>query len=285
MLSVVIPIESDVFDPGHFCERLIGLFEGHGEAFEIILVADGVGEPGQWAASRRDARLRILRLDGRFGRAPALTAGFRAARGDIVVTLPSDGRGNPADAVRLLAPFRDERVAAVCGRRKPSGRRSLSSRAIDVLVARLSGGPVRDTGCGLQAYRRCALPDVQLPTGMDRLLPAALGIAPEAVVEVAVDFHDEPPSSRSGRARVALLRALPSLPFLAREPRRAEIHFALATAAAAACGAAIMESSRTVMVAFDLLAILLAVLWRSLRRFNRAQDDGVYRLREDAEAN
>ena len=46
-----------------------------------------------------------------------------------------------------------------------------------------------------------------------------------------------------------------------------------------------MEPSRVGMVAFDLLAIVLAVLWRSLRRFNRAQDEGVYRLLEDAEPN
>ncbi len=285
MLSIVVPIESDAADSGRPCERLIDLFEQHGEAFEIILVADGVDEPVQWATSRRDARLRVLRLDRRVGRAPALTAGFHAARGDIVVTLPSDRPGNPTDVVRLLAPFSDDRVAAVCGRRPPSERRRLSSRAIDALVAHLGGGPVRDTGCGLQAYRRSALPHLQLPAGMDRLLPTALGIDPEAVVEVTVDPDGAAPSTPGFRATIALLGSLSALPFLARDPRSAETHFAVATAAAAACGAAVMDRSRVAMVVFDLLAILLAVLWRCLRRFNRAQDDGVYRLLEDAEPN
>jgi hypothetical protein len=68
----------------------------------------------------------------------------------------------------------------------------------------------------------------------------------------------------------AVLRDLLAVRFIIDNPRRAELRFALVTAATAAVGAFMLARSLAATIALDALAVLLASVWWNARRFNRA---------------
>src|SRR5213078_3231725 len=167
-----------------------------GRPYEILFVNDGSGD-GTLARlellAAADPHVRIVDLDGNFGEAAALSAGFAHARGAVVVTLDGDGQNDPADIPRLLARLGPE-LDVVSGRRYQRKERFLTrvlpSRVANWLIVRATGVPVYDCGCGLKVYRREVVARAQLPRGMNRFLPAILGVDPSRVGEVWVNDRE-----------------------------------------------------------------------------------------------
>ncbi len=289
-ISVVIPMHNEEGNALPLCAEVRAVLGRLGDPFEIICVNDGSRDEtlARLAELRRvDPRLRVLDLDGNFGEAAALSAGFHAARGEIVVTLDGDGQNDPADIPALLERLRADDVQAVSGRRldRQEGLwlRVLPSRLANWLIVRVTGIPVHDCGCGLKAYRRALVRDVQLPQGLHRFLPAILGVAPGQVAEVPTrDRRRQHGQSHYGIKRtLAVLNDLMAVRFIMRDPRATEIRFGIATAGVAGIGALALRWSSLATAVFDVAALLCASVWINARRFNRAQDQGVYILHEE----
>lgn len=290
LLSVVIPVHNEEQNVGPLHGEIQRVLDALGRSYEIIFVNDG-SEDETLACLRRvreeDARVRILDLDGNFGEAAALSAGLHAARGEIVVTIDGDGQNDPGDIPPLVEALETPGMAVVSGRRddrqEDAWRRIIPSRVANALIARVTGLPTHDCGCGLKAYRRSAVPRLHLPRGMNRFLPAIFGVAPHQVAEIPTrDRHRQHGVSHYGIGRtLVVLRDLLALPFLVRNPRRAEVALALSTVAAAGLGAALLDVSRIATAALDVVAVLCGVVWWNVRRFNRTQSEGAYRLRQE----
>src|SRR5690242_12206783 len=191
-LSIVVPVYDEEDNVAPLFTELTRVATDLRKSYEIIFVNDGSRDAtlARLDALRvADPHLRIVDLDGNFGEAAALSAGFAHARGELVVTLDGDGQNDPADIPRLLARL-DPSVDVVSGRRRERKEafltRVLPSRIANWLIARATGVPVYDCGCGLKVYRREVLADAQLPRGMNRFLPAVLGVRPGRVEEVIV---------------------------------------------------------------------------------------------------
>ncbi len=192
-LSVVIPAYNEEANVESCLHELVGVLEAHGQAFEVVFVDDGSTD-GTADALRRlargDPRVRVLRLRENAGQSAALDAGFRAARGAIVVTMDADLQNDPHDIPRLLAalPGHD----AVCGwrvdRHDPWTKR-MASRVANLVRDRVTGDGVHDTGCSLKVFRRAAVQRLHLYRGMHRFLPALLQMEGLRVVEVPVSHR------------------------------------------------------------------------------------------------
>jgi glycosyltransferase involved in cell wall biosynthesis len=201
LLSVVIPAYNEEPNVEPCYRELVGVLEGLGRPFEIIVVDDGSTDATFAALSRlaaADRRLRVLRFRRNVGQTGALAAGFRAARGDVVVTLDADLQNDPRDIPTLLAalPGHD----AVCGwrvdRRDPWAKRA-GSRVGNAVRRLVTRDGVHDTGCMLKAFRREALTHLPLYRGMHRFFPALLRMDGFRVVEVPV--HHRP--RRAGQSK------------------------------------------------------------------------------------
>jgi glycosyltransferase involved in cell wall biosynthesis len=289
-ISVVVPVFNEEDNVRPLALEIIAVLNAIGEPYEVLFVNDGSTDATaerllEVAAEHR--QLRVVELDGNFGEASALSAGMHQARGEIVVTLDGDGQNDPADIPRLIERLRNAPLKAVSGRRSNRQEgywlRVLPSRFANALIVWVTRVPVYDCGCGLKAYRRSAIPPIHLPRGLHRFMPAIFGVRADEVAEI--DTHDrrrQHGSSHYGIGRtVVVLRDLLALRFIIDNPRRAEVQFAVATAAAAAIAAAVMHRSLLAMAVLDGLAVVLGLIWWNTRRFNRAQETGVYRLRED----
>ena len=299
-LSLVVPVYNEEENVGALHAELGRIAGELACPYEIVFVNDGSRDgtlARLEALAAADPHLHIVDLDGNFGEAAALSAGFAHARGAVIVTLDGDGQNDPADIPRLLARLEDG-FDVVSGRRVERREafisRVLPSRIANWLIARATGVPVHDCGCGLKAYRREVVAGVQLPRGMNRFLPAILGIDPSRVAEVPV--RDRPRGggrSHYGLERVFVVcRDLLALPLLVRRRARNRAlartfrgaGAALAGVGLASLAAALLRpATRGVALATALAAVLAAavgrVIGRNVERFVRAEEDGVFRVR------
>jgi dolichol-phosphate mannosyltransferase len=192
-LTVVIPAYNEQANVEPCYRELVEVLDALGRSFEILFVDDGSTD-GTGAVLRglasADRRVRVVRFRRNAGQTAALHAGFRAARGAVIVTMDADLQNDPHDIPKLLAalPGHD----AVCGwrvdRRDPWTKR-IASRVANRVRERFTRDGVHDTGCTLKAFRREAVESLHLYRGMHRFLPALLQMEGRRLVEVPVSHR------------------------------------------------------------------------------------------------
>lgn len=191
-LSAVVPVYDERESVERLVSELLPRLEATGRAWEAILVDDGSRDGSAELLDRLAAAspgLRVLHFARNAGQTAAFDAGFKAARGRIVVTLDADGQNDPQDIPRLLAALEEGPFDAAVGyreKRADSLVRRLSSKIANGVRNRISEDDIIDTGCSLKAFRRDALLQVKLWTGMHRFLPTLLRMEGFRVVQVPV---------------------------------------------------------------------------------------------------
>ena len=192
-ISVVIPVYNEAPNITLLAEEVFTALEPLGRTWELVLVDDGSDDesPRLLAElSAANSHLRAVTMSRNSGQSAALSAGIRAAHGDLLVMLDGDRQNDPADIPSLLALT--DKADLVCGYRKnrhDSLVRRVSSRIANRVRNAVTHDGVRDTGCSLKACRRAAL--LRMPTfnGMHRFLPALFTIAGYTIVETPVNHR------------------------------------------------------------------------------------------------
>lgn len=179
MISVVIPLYNEAESLAALHAELAGVFAAGvgGEPAEFLFVDDG-SRDGSWAVvaglAQRDPRVRAIRFRRNFGKAAALTAGFQAARGEIVFTLDGDLQDDPAEIPRFLAKLGEgfDLVSGWKRRRYDPWHKVYPSRVFNRTVSSLTGCRLHDHNCGFKAFRRAVLDEVRLYGELHRFIPA-----------------------------------------------------------------------------------------------------------------
>ncbi len=192
-LSIVVPAyNEEECLPGLVAEIRQTLVAA-GETYELLLVDDGSTDrtPAVMRElAEQDSSIRILRLLQNRGQTAAFDAGFKAAQGEVVVTLDADGQNDPGDIPKLLPFIAD--FDAVCGiraRRNDSWIRRISSRVGNGVRNWATGEDIVDTGCSLKAFRRGILQQFQLFTGMHRFFPTLVRFAGGRIRQIEVNHR------------------------------------------------------------------------------------------------
>jgi len=170
-VTVVIP----AYNEGPMVERSIASVvygDYPRDRLEVVVVDDGSRDDTFFHIERLRREypsvVRVIRFAGNCGKRAGLAAGFRAARGEIVVTIDSDSEIEPATLRAMVAPFRDPRVGAVAGKVTVLNRANLIGAMLDVQYTlafdfgRAAQSSIRTVACcpgALSAFRR----DVILP--------------------------------------------------------------------------------------------------------------------------
>jgi dolichol-phosphate mannosyltransferase len=214
-ISVVIPVFNEAESLPVLAPELAGVLRSLGRPSEVIFVDDGSTD-GSLAAlyeiARQDRTVRIVRLRRNMGQSVTLAAGFRAARGSLVVTLDADLQNDPADIPRLLNGL--DGYDVVCGvraDRQDAWLRRVSSRIAGSVRDRLTGVSVADAGCTLRVYRAEFLRRIPLFTGMHRFLPTLLKAEGARVTEVLVNHRPRRHGQSKYNIRNRIWRSLADL--------------------------------------------------------------------------
>jgi glycosyltransferase involved in cell wall biosynthesis len=207
-LSVVVPIFNEIESVEPLCRALHSVLSGLACRSEAVIVDDGSSD-GTWPRlvelSREIPRLRLIRFRRNFGQTAAMSAGFDAARGAVIVTMDADLQNDPADIPKLLDLMKDD-IDVVSGWRKdrkdPFLNRRLPSMLANGLISRITGVALHDYGCTLKAYRAAVIKNVRLYGEMHRFIPALASWVGGKVVEVPVNHH----ARRFGRSKYGISR-------------------------------------------------------------------------------
>ncbi len=212
-ISLVIPVYNEEENLPVLHGEIRQAMEGVGRPYEVIYVDDGSsdGSPAILSGlAGQDPRVRVLRQRRNSGQSAALDAGFRFARGAVVVTLDADLQNDPADIPRLLERIGEyDVVSGVRTRRQDSWVRRISSRIANGIRNRVTHESVTDVGCTLRAARAEYLRRIPVFNGMHRFLPTLLRMEGARVTEVPVNhrprLHGKPKYNIRNRIWRALM--------------------------------------------------------------------------------
>jgi dolichol-phosphate mannosyltransferase len=192
-ISIVIPAYNEEENLRPLLSALTETMVALGTSYELLFVDDGSAD-GTTQVLRamlgRHPEVHVIHFRHNAGQTAALDAGFKRARGQVVVTLDADLQNDPRDIPHLLAKLQEFDV--VCGirqRREDTWLRRVSSIIANGIRRRVLQDDIVDIGCSLRAYRRHCLGSIKLYHGMHRFLPALLHIEGYRVGQIPVNHH------------------------------------------------------------------------------------------------
>ncbi|NLE37080.1 MAG: glycosyltransferase family 2 protein, partial [Pirellulaceae bacterium] len=162
---------------------------------DVIFVDDGSTD-GSWNELARlaeaDTHVRAIRFRRNFGKAAALSAGFAAARGELVMTLDADLQDDPREIPRFLAKMNADGLDVVSGYKKvrhDPWHKVLPSRVFNWLVSRITGVVLHDHNCGMKCYRREIFDEVRLYGELHRFVPVLAAARGFRVGELVIEHR------------------------------------------------------------------------------------------------
>ncbi|MEE9258230.1 MAG: glycosyltransferase family 2 protein [Nitrospinaceae bacterium] len=189
-LSVVIPLYNERENLVELEELLEKHLQPINLDYEVVMVDDGSldGSSGLIRSIQKyNPRIRLVRFRKNEGQTAAFAAGFKAARGKVIVTMDADLQNSPEDIPQLLEKIKVYDV--VCGwrhKRNDPWIRKVSSKIANAIRNKLSQETIADTGCSLKAFRRECFDNLKLFKGMHRFFPTLMKMEGFKVTEVKV---------------------------------------------------------------------------------------------------
>ena len=159
-ISIVIPVFNEEDNLRELVSRCLDACNKMNKSFEIILVDDGSTDRSAEIITRatRENPGKVIGvcLNRNYGQHAAVMAGFKASKGDIVVTLDADLQNPPEEIPRLVECMNQDYdvVGTVRIHRKDTLFRKIASAIINKAVQKSTGVMMHDYGCMLRAYRR-----------------------------------------------------------------------------------------------------------------------------------
>jgi glycosyltransferase involved in cell wall biosynthesis len=227
-ISVVVPAyneqENLISLTAAITETLVGL----GRHYEVLFVDDGSGDGTPHVLQELAAKhpeVRVIRFRRNAGQTAALDAGFKQARGAVVVTLDADWQNDPRDIPTLLQQLANYDV--VCGirqGRQDTWLRRVSSNIANGIRRRVLHDNIVDIGCSLRAYKQPCLASLKLYHGMHRFLPVLLQLEGFRIGQTPVSHHPRKHGTSKYNVRNRAWRALMDL-LAVRWMQRRQLHY------------------------------------------------------------
>lgn len=212
ILSIVVPLLDEAASLQQLHQEIDTVLAdlGLASSSEIIYVDDGSTDGSASALGSifaTDPRVQVIQFRRNFGKSAALTAGFRAATGQYLVTIDADLQDVPAEIGKLLQPLRDDQADLVSGWKTPRvdpPSKRVPSVFFNFVVRAVTGLRLHDFNCGFKAYRREVVEEVQLYGELHRYVPVLAHGRGFRVAEVPVVHRPR----RHGRSKFGLERYL-----------------------------------------------------------------------------
>jgi glycosyltransferase involved in cell wall biosynthesis len=204
----VLPVYNEAENLPELHATMTAVLGEFGRSYEILYVDDGSHDQSFEVLrelQRTDSHLRVVRLRRNFGQTPAMSAGFRFARGQIILPMDADLQNDPRDIPRLVAKI-EEGYDVVSGwrvnRRDTFISRRLPSMLANWLIGQVTGVKLHDYGCSLKAYRAEIVKNVPLYGEMHRFIPALASWYGSRIAELPVTHHPR----RHGKTKYGINR-------------------------------------------------------------------------------
>jgi glycosyltransferase involved in cell wall biosynthesis len=193
-LSVVIPVFEEEKSLPELHTRLTKVIDQLSSHYELIFIDDGSKDGSSELLkdiSRQDPRVTVIHLRRNFGKTIALSTGFKEAQGEKIITLDADLQDLPEEIPNLLAEL-DKGYDLISGwknkRKDPLGKK-INSWIFNHMVSFFTGVKIHDINCGLKAYRKKVIEEIELYGELHRFIPALASWKGFKVGETKVEHH------------------------------------------------------------------------------------------------
>lgn len=206
MISVVIPVFDEKESLPILNAEIAEVARKASLDLEVIYVDDG-SRDGSWQVIADLARacpwVHGIRFRRNFGKAAALSAGFHAAHGDIILTLDADLQDDPAELPRFLAALEGHDVISGWKKvRHDPWHKVIPSRVFNRLVSWVTGVKLHDHNCGMKCYRAEVFHEVRLYGELHRFIPVLAAARGFQVGEIEIQHRPR----RFGRTKYGVRR-------------------------------------------------------------------------------
>ncbi|MFC1801169.1 glycosyltransferase family 2 protein [Nanoarchaeota archaeon] len=208
-LSIVIPTYNERENVFLLYQHIKKALDQITNSYEVIFVDDG-SRDGTFREleniHKKDKKIKIIKFRKNFGQTAAMDAGFKQAKGRVIIPLDADLQNDPKDIPRLLEKI-NEGYDVVCGwrkNRKDTLMKHLVSRGANLLRKIILDDKIHDSGCTLKAYKKECFEDLDLHGEMHRFIPALLMWKGFKVTEVPVKHHKR----RFGQTKYGIKRTV-----------------------------------------------------------------------------
>ena len=177
-ISIVIPLLNEEESLAELYQWLTKVLTLNRFSYEISFVDDGSTDGsgrGIRQLAEKDAQVRGIRFLRNYGKSQALHAGFKAAEGEVVITMDADLQDSPDEIPALYEMITKDNYDLVSGWKKKRYdsvlAKNLPSKLFNWAARKTSGLTLHDFNCGLKAYKKEVIKNVEVSGEMHRYIP------------------------------------------------------------------------------------------------------------------
>lgn len=177
-VSIIVPLFNEEESLPKLNEWIVRVMQEHNFTYEIIFVNDGSTDHS-WSVietlSEENPNVHGIKFRHNYGKSAALYCGFRAAKGDVVITMDADLQDSPDEIPELYKMITEEKYDLVSGWKKKrydnAITKNLPSKLFNATARRVTGLRLHDMNCGLKAYRQDVVKNIEVFGEMHRYIP------------------------------------------------------------------------------------------------------------------
>ncbi|WP_430615463.1 glycosyltransferase family 2 protein [Flavobacterium sp. JP2137] len=177
-ISLIIPLLNEAESLPELHAWIKRVMDQHGYRYEVIFIDDG-SKDDSWQLiqelSEAHSEVKGIRFLKNYGKSQALHAGFEQAAGEVVITMDADLQDSPDEIPGLYHLITEEHYDLVSGWKKKRYdsvlSKNLPSKLFNWSARKTSGVQLNDFNCGLKAYKKAVIKDIEVSGEMHRYIP------------------------------------------------------------------------------------------------------------------
>ena len=177
-ISVVIPLYNEEESLPELYAWIKRVMDENGFSYEVVFVDDGSTD-NSWKIieelHRNSENVKAIKFQRNYGKSPALQCAFQKVQGDVVITMDADLQDSPDEIPELFDMVKNGGFDLVSGWKKKRYdsklAKNLPSKFFNFTARRVSKIKLHDFNCGLKAYRKAVVKNIEVYNDMHRYIP------------------------------------------------------------------------------------------------------------------
>lgn len=195
-ISVIIPLLNEEESLKELHDWIVRVMQSNHFLYEILFIDDGSTDRS-WEIiaqlGRANPHVKGIRFLKNFGKSQALHAGFKAAKGDVIITMDADLQDNPEEIPELYRMIHEDGFDLISGWKKKRYdsilSKNLPSKLFNWAARKTSGVKLHDFNCGLKAYKNEVVKTIEVSGEMHRYIPVLAKSAGFSKIDEKVVQH------------------------------------------------------------------------------------------------
>ncbi len=195
-ISVVIPLLNEEESLNELHDWIVKVMQSNRYSYEILFIDDGSTDTS-WEVienlSKKNTAVKGIRFQKNYGKSQALNAGFKEVIGDVVITMDADLQDSPDEIPELYNLISKEGFDLISGWKKKRYdskiRKNIPSKLFNAAARKTSGLKLHDFNCGLKAYKKEVIKNIDVNGEMHRYIPVLAKNAGYTKIDEKVVAH------------------------------------------------------------------------------------------------